>query len=215
MEAALEITGAPRGEPTTNRKVSDEQLMCRVQDDDPDAFAEIYDRHAVRALRVARSVCRDQGRAEDAVQEGFLSIWRSRSSYRSEKGSVQGWVMTAARNRALDSLRHDAAVKRPDLVELEERDRHRSPDLTPADALAAGSDRDAMLTALRQLPGAQAEVIALAFFGELSHSEIATQLGLPKGTVKGRMRLGLEKLRRQMDAPGRDVDVEQPGDPMR
>lgn len=213
MEAALDIAGAPNGEPATTRTISDEQLMCRVQGDDPDAFAEIYDRHAGRALRVARSVCRDQGRAEDAVQEGFLAIWRSRSSYRSEKGSVQGWVMTAVRNRALDSLRHDAAVKRPHLVELEDRDR--SPHLTPADALAAGSDRDAVLTALRQLPEAQAEVIALAFFGELSHSEIAAQLGLPKGTVKGRMRLGLEKLRRQMDAPGRDVDVEQLGDPMR
>lgn len=198
MESPL-VALKPVAERSTGREPSDDQLMRRVQAADPAAFAQLYDRHAVRAYRVARAVCSDRGRAEDAVQEGFLAIWRSRASYRPEAGSFQAWAMMAVRNRAVDTLRHEAAAKRPELVGLEDRDRDPvSP--SPEDALVARSESDAMLGALRRLPGAQAEVIALAFFGELTHSEIAEQLALPAGTVKGRMRLGLEKLRRQMGA---------------
>lgn len=136
--------------------------MRRVQDDDPEAFTQLYDRHAVRAYRVARTVCSDPGRAEDAVQEGFLSIWRSRASYRPETGSFQGWAITAVRNRALDLLRRDAAGKRPELVELKDGDGDRAAG-SPQDELIARSENDAMLGALRRLPGPQGEVIALAF----------------------------------------------------
>jgi RNA polymerase sigma-70 factor (ECF subfamily) len=138
--------------------------MHRVQADDAEAFAELYDRHASRAFGVARALCFDAGRAEDAVQEGFLSIWRARRSYRPDKGSFQAWAMVAVRSRAV--------IER--------------------------GDRDALVGALGQLPVTQAEVIALALFGELTHGEIAAQLALPPGTVKGRMRLGLEKLRSQL-----------------
>lgn len=151
--------------------------MARVQSGDTGAFAELYDRHAARALRVARAICVDAGRAEDAMKDAFLAIWTGRAQFDPARGSFKAWSMSIVRNRAIAPNR--AAVGRP------------SPHSTEVHV----EEPDAMLASLRELPGAQAEVIALALFGELSHSEIATLLKLPSGTVKGRMRLGLEKLR--------------------
>jgi RNA polymerase sigma-70 factor, ECF subfamily len=179
---------------------SDETLMKRAQKGDCEAFAQLYDRHAVRAFRVARTICGDTGRAEDAVQEGFLTIWNSRTQFHAGKGSFQAWAMTIVKNRAIDSYR--AAAARPPLQLTEtQTEKPDAKSKSVQDQVLARSETDAMLLSLRELPAAQAEVIALAFFGELSHSEIAAQLELPSGTVKGRMRLGLEKLRRQMDVP--------------
>jgi RNA polymerase sigma-70 factor, ECF subfamily len=179
---------------------TDEDLMARAQADDTEAFAQLYDRHASRAFRVARAVCSDPGRAEDAVQEGFLAIWRNRASFRPHTGTFQAWSMKIVRNRAIDSSRRLAS--RPPLQKAD-REEERPPDagaspISPQDAVLARSERKALLDSLRRLPEAQAEVIVLAFYGELSHSEIAAQLNLPAGTVKGRMRLGLEKLRTEM-----------------
>ena len=171
--------------------------MARVQQGDADAFGEIYDRHAGRAFRVARAICHDAGRAEDAVQDGFLAIWTSRARFDPQSGSFKAWSMSIVRNRAIDSNR--AAAVRPPLQRTEIRDEETATaSQSVPDQVVARGETEAMLASLRKLPGAQAEVIALAFFGQLSHSEIAALLDLPSGTVKGRMRLGLEKLRKQM-----------------
>lgn len=166
---------------------------------DIDAFGHLYDRHAGRAFAVASVVCRDSHRAEEAVQDGFLSIWRGRQQYSNEKGSFQAWSMRIVRHAAISTLRHEMAIKRPrcgeqrvDAVDT------RSPELV--DGVVAAGEAEALRSCLAQLPDAQAEVITLAFFGQLSHREIATRLDLPPGTVKGRMRLGLEKLRAQLEA---------------
>lgn len=179
---------------------SDDGLMERAQRNDPSAFAALYDRHAAPAFAVAQSVCRDSGLAEEAVQEGFLSIWRGRDGYRPREGaSFRGWAMEIVRNRAIDSHRRRGAAKRPRTFG--------EPSFELADSsstleLVIERDRSEHLSnVLARLPEAQAEVIALAFFGELTHTEISEQLGLPAGTVKGRMRLGMEKLRRGMDRP--------------
>jgi RNA polymerase sigma-70 factor, ECF subfamily len=180
---------------------TDEELMRRVQADDARAFGELYDRHVARALKVARSVGHQSTRAEDAVQEGFLSVWRSRGSYQPGMGSFRAWAMTIIRHRAVDSIRSDRAVTRAQAADPEEG----LPDRASAslqDEAIERSERQAVRVSLTRLPEAQAEVIALAFFGELSHTEIAAQLSLPAGTVKGRMRLGLTKLRKQMEAAG-------------
>jgi len=189
----------------------DGALMGRVQANDSAAFAELYDRHAARALRVAHSVCHDPSRAEEAVQEGFLSIWRRRANYQPELGSFQAWAMRIVQNRAIDSVRKAEGRRRS--AECPRREQpgvldEEAPDVVSApldDEVIARSESDALRASVQRLPNAQAVVITLAFFGGLSHSEIATQLALPAGTVKGRMRLGLEKLRRQMlvaDAEG-------------
>jgi RNA polymerase sigma-70 factor, ECF subfamily len=182
---------------------TDEELMVLTQADDTEAFAQLYDRHATRAFRVARAICSDTSHAEDVVQEGFLAIWRNRASFRPQTGNFQAWSMKIVRNRAIDSYRR--AASRPPMQKAD-RDREQ-PDIgssavSPQDEVMARSESEALLASLRRLPEAQAEVIVLAFYGELSHSEIAAQLGLPAGTVKGRMRLGLEKLRAEMSDPG-------------
>lgn len=187
-----------------DREQTDEALMIRAQADDTDAFSELYDRHAVLAFRIARAICRDRGRAEEVVQEGFLAIWRGRADYRPDAGSFRAWSMRIVKNRAIDSSRHLGA--RPPTQTSDAYDDQPPADRdspTPQDEALAQSERDELFASLRRLPDAQAEVIVLAFYGELSHSEIATQLDLPAGTVKGRMRLGLEKLR-QMDIPGHE-----------
>jgi RNA polymerase sigma-70 factor (ECF subfamily) len=190
---------------------TDEVLMARAQDGDANAFGRLYDRHAERAFRIARAICRDRSRAEDAVQEGFLAIWRGRAAYRPDAGSFQAWSMRIVKNRAIDSSRH-LAIRPPLQTEDPRGDRPPTPtSTTPQEEVIARSQRDELLDSLRRLPEAQAEVIVLAFYGELSHSEIAERLDLPPGTVKGRMRLGLEKLRREMDTSGlrqTDQDVD-------
>jgi RNA polymerase sigma-70 factor (ECF subfamily) len=152
--------------------------MRRACDGDADAFAELYDRHGERALRVARAICRDAGHAEDAVHEGFLAIWRGRATYQEGDADFQSWAMRIVRDRATESSQGTAG-------------RSSSP---PREE---DGDRS-LLASLRLLPDAQAEVIVLAVFGDLTHAQIARQLDLPAGTVEGRMRLGLQKLRDQM-----------------
>jgi RNA polymerase sigma-70 factor (ECF subfamily) len=182
---------------------SDEALMACAQDNDANAFAQLYDRHARRAFRVARAVCRDASRAEDAVQEGFLAIWRNRANYLPQIGTFQAWSMKIVQNRAIDSYRNAATRPPPQAgARSEETPAPDAVSASPQDEAIARSESEVLRASLHRLPKAQAKVIALAFYGGLSHAEIATQLDLPKGTVKGQMRLGLEKLRSQMGVPG-------------
>lgn len=177
---------------TTEVAVSeDELLMAHVKAGSVEAFEELYERYCERAYRVAWSVCHDQGRAEDAVQEAFISLGGGRAKYLPQRGTVAAWLLTEVRYRAIDVSRRDrkhsehcAPEQRPDL--------HPAPENVAERALAR--DEVHRLRVLTQLPEAQREVITLAFYGELSHTEIATALHLPAATVKGRMRLGLQKL---------------------
>jgi RNA polymerase sigma-70 factor, ECF subfamily len=195
------VPAATHGSLKVTRMTADEELMRRVQAGDTAAFGELYDRHAARAWNLARSICHDAGRGEDVVQEAFLSAWRSRAVYDSATGSVSSWLMALVRNRSIDSLRRERAVQRPPLADGD----YTGPD--PAggsvqDDVIARTEAATLRVSLRRLPGDQAEVIALAYYGELSHSEIAARLRLPQGTVKGRMRLGLQKLREQVEPAG-------------
>lgn len=173
---------------------SDNLVMSRVKAGDIDAFEELYERYCDRAYRVARSVCHDEGRAEDAVQEAFLSVWSGRAAYRAERGSVAAWLLTTVRYRAIDIARrdHTHASRRADESTL---DAHSAPGSSVASLGISRADAGRLRALLTGLPDPQREVITLAFYGELSHSEIAGALQLPPGTVKGRMRLGLKKLR--------------------
>jgi RNA polymerase sigma-70 factor, ECF subfamily len=171
----------------------DGQLMEQIKSGSTDAFEELYDRYCYRAYRVAWCICHDDGRAEDAVQEGFMSIWRSRTAYRSQRGTVAAWLLTAVRHRAIDVSRRDYkhSARRAGEHTL---DAHPAPGNIAEEAVAREDARE-LLDLLAQLPDAQREVITLAYYGELTHTEIATALDIPTGTVKGRMRLGLGKLR--------------------
>ena len=180
-------------------KATDDELVRRLQADDVEAFEQLYDRYGALAHRVARAMCCDQHRAEEAVQDGFLSIWRSRSRYNPRLGTFKSWSISVVRHRAIDLNRREITSRRSALA-----DANRAATLPPSasaeDNALARSDADTLSASLKRLPHGQAEVITLAFYGQLSHAEIARRLSLPAGTVKGRMRLGLEKLRRQMSA---------------
>jgi len=146
------------------------------------------------------SVCHDVSRAEEAVQDGFLLMWRNRTRYRSELGSFQTWSMKIVQNRAIDFTRRHTG-RRQELVGALPQQVPKRVSASAEDEVIGRSESDELRAALQRLPDAQARVVGLAFFGGLSHSEIAAQLRLPKGTVKGRMRLGLEKLRTQLAPP--------------
>jgi RNA polymerase sigma-70 factor (ECF subfamily) len=169
-------------------------LMQRIQAGEHQALGELYDRLAVRAYRTAFAVCRDRDRAQDAVQDAFVSIWSSRALFRPELGGVVPWAMTVVRNRALD-LRRREACSFPDDSGL---DRRAAPDDVPGDVIAR-SEADRIAELLSQLPPPQRQVIQLGFYAGYTHAEIARRLGVPPGTVKGRMRLGLTKLRAGLD----------------
>ena len=177
--------------------VDDDQLMARVQAGSVDAFDVLYKRFCDRAYRVARSVCRNDGRAADAVQEAFVAIWKSRDTYDPLRGTPAAWVLTVTRYRAIDIARRDEPHAAHRAGE-EQLDGTGAPDSIVEAAEANDQARD-LLTLLGQLPEAQREVITLAFYGQLTHTEIADHLGLPTGTVKGRMRLGLQRLRNDIE----------------
>jgi len=182
------------------RGLADEDLMPLVHDGDARAFEVVFDRHADAAFSLAYRMCGRQSTAEDVVQEAFLSLWRSGARYDRRRGSVRSWVLGVVHNRAIDLFRRESVragrdVNADGLVEL-----MRAPDDTPGD-VQRREDAEGIRAALKELPADQRHVIELAYFGGFSHSQIATMLELAPGTVKGRMRLGLTKLRIALEGP--------------
>jgi RNA polymerase sigma-70 factor (ECF subfamily) len=177
--------------------LTDGELMAQVSAGSVESFDDLYDRFCDRAYRVARAVCRDDGRAQEAVQEGFLAVWGGRANYRPKQGTVAAWVLTVVRYRAIDIARsnHKHLSRRESDDQLTQRCTADG----PLETAVKRDDAQRLQASLAMLPDAQAEVITLSYYGELSHTEIAAQLGLPTGTVKGRMRLGLQKLRTESD----------------
>ena len=176
-------------------KLADEDLMVMVERKDPTAFEVLYDRHGGAAYSLAHRIVGSPEGAEDVVQEAFLSIWRSGAHFDSARGSVRSWTLGVVRNRSIDALRRQSG-KAPKLdfdddATLEAQD---SGELTDTEAIRRET-ASRVRGALNELPHEQSEVIGLAYFGGFTHSEIAEMLSMPLGTVKGRMRLGLEKVR--------------------
>jgi RNA polymerase sigma-70 factor, ECF subfamily len=179
-------------------RLADEELMPWIAKKDPEAFEVFYDRHGGAAYSLAYRILGDRTGAEDCIQEAFISIWRSGARFDRTRGSVRSWTLSIVRNRAIDALRSKAG-KAPKLtfdddaiLEARPAEEH-----TEAEVLAQET-ADEVRGALSQLPGDQSKVIELAYFGGFSQSEIAGMLNVPLGTVKGRMRLGLEKIRGEM-----------------
>jgi RNA polymerase sigma-70 factor, ECF subfamily len=168
--------------------------MQLVYGGDARAFTVIFDRHSGAAFSLAFRMCGDRARAEDVVQEAFLSLWRTGTRYDPSRGSVRSWVLTAVHNKAIDAFRRDAAGDRRDVRDDGIAERMPAPDLTDAE-FERRDDARQVRGALEDLPADQRRVIELAYFGGFTHSQIAKMLELPAGTVKGRMRLGLAKLR--------------------
>jgi len=194
--------------PEALSRLADEDLMTLVERKDADAFAVLYDRHGGAAYSLAHRIVGDPGTAEEVAQEAFLSLWRSGDRFDAARGSVRSWTLAVVRNRAIDALRRGAGpAPKLDLDDDALLEAQPSPALTDAEAIrreTAGRVRGA----LRELPAEQSQALGLAYFGGFTHVEVAEKLGVPLGTVKGRMRLGLEKIRfaltEGMEAEGSD-----------
>lgn len=175
-------------------ELADEELMALVHDGDARAFEVIFDRHSAVSFSLAYRMCGRRAMAEDVVQEAFLSLWRSGARYDRTRGSVRSWILGAVHNRAIDAFRREAV--RPTVV-VDGVDAPASmpaPERTELEVERREEARQ-VREALSTLPDDQRQVIELAYFGGFTHTQIATMLSLPAGTVKGRMRLGLTKLR--------------------
>jgi RNA polymerase sigma-70 factor (ECF subfamily) len=176
-------------------RLADEELMPLIGEKDGRAFEAFYDRHGAAAYSLAYRIVGERPAAEDVTQEAFVSIWRSGGRYDRARGSVRSWTLTIVRNRAIDLLRTRSGrapkLGFDDETALEQRP---SGEFTDEEALRRETAAE-VRGALGELPGEQSKVIELAYFGGFSQSEIAAMLGVPLGTVKGRMRLGLEKIR--------------------
>ena len=184
--------------PAELARLADEDLMAIVDRKDPGAFEALYDRHGNAAYSLAYRIVGDRSLAEDTTQEAFLSIWRSKARYDRARGSVRSWVLSVVRNRAIDHLRRGGAMA-PKLDYDDDSVLESRPAAERTDAEAIRRETAGELrSALHALPDEQSQVIELAYFGGFSHSEIAAMIGMPLGTVKGRMRLGLEKIRAEI-----------------
>jgi RNA polymerase sigma-70 factor (ECF subfamily) len=174
---------------------SDRVLMVQIANGDAHAFEEIYRRHSASAFLQARKLCASRELAEEVTQEAFISLWRGAHRYRPSVGNVSAWLSSMVRNRAIDAWRR-AAVRPVEVVAFEDGPRQAS-GATGIDV--PSPDRAVVLSLLADLPAEQKEAVFLAYFADLSQSEIATQADTPLGTVKGRIRLGLDKLRAGFD----------------
>jgi RNA polymerase sigma-70 factor, ECF subfamily len=179
-------------------RLADEELMPWIGRKDAEAFEVFYDRHGGASFSLAYRILGDRTAAEDCIQEAFISIWKSGGKFDATRGSVRSWTLSIVRNRAIDALRSKAG-KAPKLTfdddaVLESRP---SEERTEDEALRNETATE-VRGAISHLPGEQSKVIELAYFGGFSQSEIARMLNVPLGTVKGRMRLGLEKIRGEL-----------------
>lgn len=173
--------------------------MRLIQVGDVGAFELLYKRHGRAAFSLAKSIVRDFAMAEEVVQDAFLTLWRESLRYEPGRGSTRSWTLGIVRNRAIDTLRRKLRSERRETFVEGLYERQTGQDCTELEV----ARRDQVRTTwarLDVLPSEQQEVIKLAFLGELTNNEIAQALELPLGTVKGRMRLGLQKLHRAYDA---------------
>ncbi|MFN0155366.1 MAG: sigma-70 family RNA polymerase sigma factor [Gaiella sp.] len=173
--------------------LSDEALVALVSRGDEQALAELYDRVGRVAYGLAFRILRDDRLAEDAVQEGFLAVWRSAGTFRPERAKASTWILTLVHRRSVDLVRRTERRKADPLDESITDTL--AADGTTDEAAWLRFERERVQAALKQLPDTQREALELAYYGGYSQSELADRLGVPLGTVKSRMFAGLNRLR--------------------
>jgi len=179
------------------RTLADEDVMQFVRRGDARAFEVIYERHSSAAFSLAYRMMGTRSGAEDVTQDAFLSLWRSGGRYDRARGSVRTWVLGIVHNRAIDALRRSTVHSKRRAGDEGIEERFEARERTDVEA-ARREESGTVRTALASLPADQSQVIELAYFGGFTHTEIADMLEAPVGTVKGRMRLGLKKMRSQL-----------------
>jgi RNA polymerase sigma-70 factor, ECF subfamily len=179
------------------RSLADEDVMQLVRRGDARAFEVIYERHSSAAFSLAYRMMGTRAGAEDVTQDAFLSLWRSGARYDRARGSVRTWVLGIVHHRAIDALRRATVHDRRRAGDEGIEERFEAAERTDVEA-ARREEAGTVRSALSSLPADQSQVIELAYFGGFTHTEIADMLDAPVGTVKGRMRLGLKKMKSQL-----------------
>ena len=173
---------------------SDLSLLQALTAHDLSALSALYDRYGRVAYSLAHRILGEPEAAEDVVQEAFLAAWKGAGTFRAERGNVRGWLLSIVHHRSVDLLRRRTAF-RP--APLEAADRMPA-DVDVAEEAARNLEGGTVRAALGALPEAQRRTLELAYFGGYTQSELAELMGVPLGTVKGRMRIGLQKMRRAL-----------------
>jgi len=187
-------------EPNINRlstedEASDELLLQAITDRSPTALTEFYTRHSGKLRSIVGSVVKEEGDADDVLQDTMIQIWREARKYSPKVGKPLGWVSTIARRRAIDRMRRGQSYRRVKERYALDMPQRTAPRTRPiSDEVTQKDLRTFLNRQLRQLPAFQCQVVKLAFFGGMSHREIASITQTPLGTVKTRLELGLRKL---------------------
>jgi RNA polymerase sigma-70 factor, ECF subfamily len=182
------------------KKIDDVQLIQWIARSNSDALGELYDRYSRLVFGVALKTIGDQALAEEITQDVFMRVWERASTYQAEHGKVAGWVASIARNRAIDVYRHRQSSSEGRSTSLDDLLDFDPPDSQNVEReVELGSQRQRLRQALFELPKEQRQALALAYFRGYSHDEVAKALGEPLGTVKTRIRLGMQKLRQIFD----------------
>ena len=188
-----------RGRRRQHLLLADENLISFVGQGDAEAFTTLYDRHSRAAFSLAYRMMGERQASEDLTQDAFLKVWRGASSYRAERGSVRTWILSIVHNRGIDQLRSHASRRR-----TQDRIEASAPRSQPSEAFAEtlrNSQRDQLREALNTLPPEQLKILELAYFSGYTHVQISELVDVPLGTMKGRLRLGLKKMRDYFDHP--------------
>ena len=179
--------------------LADEDLISLVEGGDAEAFAVLYDRHGRPAYSLAYRMMGEKQAAEELAQNAFIKVWRRAGSYRAERASVRTWILSIVHNRGIDQLRSHASRRR-----TQEKIEASAASSQPSEAFAEtwrNTQAEQVREALSTLPKEQLKILELAYFSGYTHVQIAELLNVPLGTVKGRMRLGLKKIRAYFESP--------------
>ncbi len=178
---------------------TDAAILRQIAGRDPRGVELLYDRYGGLAFALAYRLLGERGSAEDVVQEAFLNVWRQGATYDTRRGTVRTWLLTIVHHRAIDQMRSVRSKMGADTV---------IDDAMPLPAkedtwteVVQGLEHEWIRQAMATLPPEQRQVVDLAYYGGFTHTEIAQRVGIPLGTVKGRMRLALDKLRDLLHVP--------------
>lgn len=177
----------------------DAAILRQITDRDPRGVELLYDRYGGVAFALAYRLLGERGSAEDVVQEAFLNVWRQGATYDTRRGTVRTWLLTIVHHRAIDQIRSARSKRGSDTVIDAALPLPAKEDTWTE--VVQGLEHERVQQAMATLPPEQRQVVDLAYYGGFTHSEIAQRVGIPLGTVKGRMRLALDKLRDVLHVP--------------
>ncbi len=188
-------------------QLDDHTLVDRIVQGDKEALSVLYDRYVRLVYSLSIRIVEKPGVAEEVTQDVFMTLWSRGSSYKSERGPFSAWLLSITHNRSIDELRKSRRQAKLPTVEIDEAFivSAGGNDQVP-DIVLAQLDREHLLGVMEKIPAAQKQVIFMAYFQGLTQSEISQSMGAPLGTIKTRMRLGLQKMRELLTSEGRRIE---------